>query len=109
MLEQVHAKMQFLSISPLQKSFTQDQHARLVDGEVRRARELYAQGAIRQQWDRADAPGVCILREAGTAEEVLEMLKMLLFTREGDSCILSDSLEALYRLWTRLMLRKERH
>jgi muconolactone delta-isomerase len=75
--------MQFLSISQPQESFTDAQYALLVEAEVRRARELYAEGAIRQLWHRADTPGVCILWEAGSADEVLEMLKTLPFTRAG--------------------------
>lgn len=75
--------MQFISISQPQQSFTQDQYALLVEAEVRRARELYAEGAIRQLWHRADAPGVCILWEAGSVDDVLEMLKTLPFTRAG--------------------------
>jgi len=75
--------MQFISISRPEESFTQDQYALLVEAEVRRARELYAEGAIRQLWHRADTPGVCILWEAGSVDEVLEMLKTLPFTRAG--------------------------
>ncbi|MBN9615672.1 MAG: hypothetical protein BGO25_12945 [Acidobacteriales bacterium 59-55] len=75
--------MQFISISRPQDSFTQDQYALLVEAEVLRARELYAEGAIRQLWHRADTPGVCILWEAGSVDEVLEMLKTLPFTRAG--------------------------
>jgi muconolactone delta-isomerase len=75
--------MQFLSISRPLEGFTETQYALLVKSEVQRARTLYAEGAIRQLWHRADAPGVCILWEAVSAEDVREMLKTLPFTSAG--------------------------
>ena len=75
--------MQFISISHPQESFTKAQYALLVESEVQRARQLYSEGYIRQLWHRADTPGVCILWEANSVEEVLEMLKTLPFTKAG--------------------------
>lgn len=75
--------MQFLSISHTLEGFTQAQYALLVEAEVKRARELYSEGAIRQLWHRADAPGVCILWEATSAEDVWGMLNTLPFTKAG--------------------------
>lgn len=72
--------MQYLSISQPQESFTEDQYPLLVEVEVWRARELYVEGAKRQLWHRADAPGVCILWEAERAGEILKTFPL---TRAG--------------------------
>jgi len=49
-------------------------------------------GAVHQLWHRAEAPGVCILWETESADEVLGMVKMLPFARAG---IIESSLIAL--------------
>ncbi len=55
----------------------------LIEAEARRARELYAEGFIRQIWRRSDQPGACILWEAGSAEQVGDQLQTLPFIRAG--------------------------
>ncbi len=57
--------MQFLSISQRRKGFAEEEYASLAEQEMERARELYAEGWIRQIWHRADIPGACLLWEAG--------------------------------------------
>ena len=49
--------MQFLSISQRRRGFAEAEYAGLAEQEMERARELYAEGWIRQIWHRADAPG----------------------------------------------------
>ena len=49
----------------------------LLEQEAERARQLYADGVIRQMWGRADNPGAVIVMEAGSAEEAQAMLASL--------------------------------
>jgi muconolactone delta-isomerase len=76
--------MQFLSVSVRRLDrFADAEFEVLVEAEARRARELYAEGFIRQIWRRSDQPGACILWEADSAEQVGDQLQTLPFIRAG--------------------------
>jgi muconolactone delta-isomerase len=76
--------MQFLSVSVRRLDrFADAEFEALVEAEARRARELYAEGFIRQIWRRSDQPGACILWEADSAEQVGDQLQTLPFIRAG--------------------------
>jgi muconolactone delta-isomerase len=76
-------EMQFLTISHRRTGFTDADFAARVADEVRQARALYAQGAIRQIWHRADIPGACILWEAESEEHARSLLSTLPFAQAG--------------------------
>ena len=69
--------MQFLSISQRREGFAETDYVGLAEQEMERARELYAEGWIRQIWHRADIPGACLLWEAGDEEQIHEREKFL--------------------------------
>jgi muconolactone delta-isomerase len=75
--------MQFLSISNRRDGFAEAQYAELADQEMQRARELYAEGFIRQIWHRADKPGACLLWEAAGEEQVRKMWSTFPFAHGG--------------------------
>lgn len=76
--------MQFLSVSVRRLDrFVDAEFEALVEAEASRARELYADGFIRQIWRRGDQPGACILWEADSAEQVGDQLRTLPFIRAG--------------------------
>ena len=76
--------MQFLSISTRRTDrFADADFAALVDAEACRARELYADGVIRQIWHRGDQAGACIVLEADSVEEARARLETLPLVREG--------------------------
>jgi muconolactone delta-isomerase len=75
--------MQFLSISQRRKGFAEAEYAGLAEQEMERARELYAEGWIRQIWHRADTPGACLLWEADSEEQIHERWKTFPFARAG--------------------------
>ena len=55
----------------------------LLEEEAERARQLYADGIIRQMWGRDDHPGAVILIEAGTPDEAqAELASLPLAIRE---------------------------
>ena len=77
--------MQFLSLSRRRtdafppEAFTAELNAR----ETARAKELYAQGLLRQVWKRGDKPGAAILWEAGSEVEVRAALESLPIYQAG--------------------------
>ena len=75
--------MQFLSISQRRKGFAEAEYAGLAEQEMERARELYAEGWIRQIWHRADMPGACLLWEADGEEQIHERWKTFPFAHAG--------------------------
>jgi muconolactone delta-isomerase len=75
--------MQFLSISRRRPGVTDEACAPWTAAEWERARELYAEGRLRQVWHRADRPGACLLWEAASAQEVQELLNTLPFAQAG--------------------------
>ena len=75
--------MQFLSISHLRDGLTEADYAALVEGEIRRARILYAEGFIRQIWHRTDVRGACLLWEAENERQVQDMLRTFPFVQAG--------------------------
>jgi muconolactone delta-isomerase len=75
--------MQFLSISQRRKGFAETDYASLAEQEMERARELYAEGWIRQIWHRADMPGACLLWEADGEEQIHERWKTFPFAHAG--------------------------
>lgn len=75
--------MQFLSISQRREGFAETDYAGLAEQEMERARELYAEGWIRQIWHRADMPGACLLWEAEGEEQVHERWKTFPFAHAG--------------------------
>jgi muconolactone delta-isomerase len=75
--------VQFLSISRRKPGVTDEACAPWIAAEAERARELYAQGSLRQIWHRADMPGACLLWEAESVERVNELLSTLPFAKAG--------------------------
>lgn len=76
--------MQFLSLSTRRTDrFSEAQFTGLVDAEASRARELYAEGFIRQIWHRGDLPGACMVLEAGSLDEARARLHTLPLIRAG--------------------------
>jgi muconolactone delta-isomerase len=75
--------MQFLSISQRRKGFAEADYAGLAEQEMERARELYAEGWIRQIWHRADMPGACLLWEADGEEQIRERWRTFPFAQAG--------------------------
>jgi muconolactone delta-isomerase len=76
--------VQFLSLSTRRSDrFSDAEFASLVDAEIERARELYADGFIRQIWHRGDRPGACILIEADSLEQARARLQTLPLIRAG--------------------------
>jgi muconolactone delta-isomerase len=59
------------------EAFSEADYAPHLEEEAEQARALYAQGAIRQIWGRADEPGACMLAEANTEDEARTALETL--------------------------------
>ena len=74
--------MQFLTVSRRRET-AEAPGGELVRAEVRRAKELYAEGVLRQLWHRADGPGACLMWEAESESQVWEFLKSLPFFQSG--------------------------
>jgi muconolactone delta-isomerase len=70
--------MQFLTLSFSEAEFTP-----FVEAEFERARSLYAEGIIRQIWQRGDVPGACILFEAASEDEVRAAIASLPLMQAG--------------------------
>jgi muconolactone delta-isomerase len=63
--------MQFLTLSRRRTdAFSEAEFAPFLEAESQRVRALYAEGTLRQIWQRGDMPGACILFEAASEEEV---------------------------------------
>jgi muconolactone delta-isomerase len=76
--------MQFLTVSRRRsEKFSEAEFAARLDEEVQQARALYADGAIRQIWHRADVPGACILFEADSEQHVRDLLGRLPLFQAG--------------------------
>jgi muconolactone delta-isomerase len=76
--------MQFLSLSRRRNDcFSDAEFAALLEAEIAQARELYADGFIRQIWHRGDIPGACILLEADSLEDAHRRLCSLPLMRAG--------------------------
>jgi len=76
--------MQFLTLSRRRsEAFSEAEFAALAEAESQRARSLYAEGIIRQIWQRGDMPGACILIEAASEEEVRAALSTLPLVQAG--------------------------
>jgi muconolactone delta-isomerase len=76
--------MQFLTLSRRRsEAFSDAEFAAFAEAESQRARSLYAEGAIRQIWQRGDMPGACILFEAASEEEVRAALATLPLMQAG--------------------------
>lgn len=74
--------MQFLTVSR-RRELPEGLGAELSRAEVQRARELYAEGYMRQLWHRADGPGACVLWEVADESQLWELLKSLPFVGAG--------------------------
>jgi len=76
--------MQFLSLSRRRtEQFADADFATHAPAESERVRALYAQGSIRQIWFRGDMPGACMLWEAESQEQVMELLQTLPLFQAG--------------------------
>ena len=76
--------MQFLTVSRRRtEAFSEAEFTALVDREVQQARRMYAQGAIRQIWHRADMPGACIVFEADSEEHARSLVGSLPMAQAG--------------------------
>ncbi|HXB72007.1 MAG TPA: muconolactone Delta-isomerase family protein [Candidatus Acidoferrales bacterium] len=76
--------MQFLTLSRRRtEAFTDAQFAPFAEAESQRVRSLYAEGIIRQIWQRGDMPGACILFEAASEGEVRNALATLPLMQAG--------------------------
>ena len=70
--------MQFLTVSRRRtERFADADFAAHAEAERAQARALYAEGFIRQIWQRGDIPGACILVEADSEAHVRERLNTL--------------------------------
>ena len=74
--------MQFLTVSRRREAAGAPGED-LVHAEIRRARELYSEGHMRQVWHRVDGPGACVLWEAENQEHLWKMLESLPFYQAG--------------------------
>lgn len=63
--------------------FTEEQFTSLLEPEAERARELYADGFIRQMWGRKDAPGAVLVMEAASEAEARGTLDTLPLKQKG--------------------------
>ena len=70
--------MQFVIISRrLVERFSEAEFAARIEAELEQARTLYAEGFIRQIWQRGDVRGACILVEADSEERARARLDTL--------------------------------
>jgi muconolactone delta-isomerase len=76
--------MQFLTLSRRRTDvFSEAEFTPFVEAEFERARSLYAEGIIRQIWQRGDVPGACILFEAASEDEVRAAIASLPLMQAG--------------------------
>ena len=76
--------MQFLTLSRRRTDvFSEAEFAPFVEAEFERVRSLYAEGIIRQIWQRGDVPGACILFEAASEDEVRAAIASLPLMQAG--------------------------
>ena len=76
--------MQFLTISRRRtESFAEADFAARAEEERAQARALYAEGFIRQIWQRGDVAGACIVVEAKAEAHVRERLNTLPLYQAG--------------------------
>ena len=76
--------MQFLTISRRRTEIhTEDEFAPMLPAEAEQARTLYAEGAVRQIWHRADLPGAVLMFEAASEDEVRRQLNRLPMVAAG--------------------------
>jgi len=76
--------MQFITISRRRtEAYTDADFAPMLAAEAEQARTLYADGAIRQIWHRADMPGAVLMFEAASEEEVRGKLQQLPMVATG--------------------------
>jgi muconolactone delta-isomerase len=76
--------MQFLTLSRRRiEAFSDAQFAPFAEAEIERVRSLYAEGIVRQIWQRGDMPGACMLFEAASEEEVRAALATLPLMQAG--------------------------
>lgn len=74
--------MQFLTVSRIRENSGKTV-GELRQAEVRRAKELYSEGHLRQLWHRGDVPGACLVWEAENETGLREMLDSLPFVQAG--------------------------
>jgi muconolactone delta-isomerase len=76
--------MQFLTVSRRRtERFAEVEFAARVEEERAQARALYAEGFIRQIWQRGDVPGACIVVEADSEAHARERLNTLPLYQAG--------------------------
>jgi muconolactone delta-isomerase len=76
--------MQFLTVSRRRtERFADADFAARAEEERAQARALYAEGFIRQIWQRGDVAGACILVEADSEADVRERLNTLPLYQAG--------------------------
>jgi muconolactone delta-isomerase len=76
--------MQFITLSRRRsEAFSDAEFASLAEAEMQRVRSLYAEGVVRQIWQRGDMPGACMLFEAASEEEVRAALATLPLMQAG--------------------------
>jgi muconolactone delta-isomerase len=76
--------MQFLTVSRRRtERFADTDFAALAEEEKAQARALYAEGFIRQIWQRGDVAGACIVVEADSEAYVRERLNTLPLYQAG--------------------------
>jgi muconolactone delta-isomerase len=63
--------------------FSEDDFAPHLAGEAERARTLYANGLVRQIWQRGDMPGACMLLETADEAEARSALGSLPLVEKG--------------------------
>ncbi|TPM37383.1 muconolactone Delta-isomerase family protein [Mesorhizobium sp. B2-3-4] len=76
--------MQFLALLTRNtQKFTDTDFAPLLPGEAEQRRTLYAEGAVRQIWNRGDIPGSGMMFEAGSDADVRGHLATLPLVKAG--------------------------
>ncbi|MBZ9995962.1 muconolactone Delta-isomerase family protein [Mesorhizobium sp. BH1-1-4] len=76
--------MQFLALLTRNtEKFTDADFAPVLPGEAEQRRALYAEGAVRQIWNRGDIPGSCLMFEAGSDADVRGHLATLPLVKAG--------------------------
>ena len=75
--------MQFMILFRRAERFADADFAPRLEEEAERARALYAEGFIRQVWQRGDVGGACALVEADSEEGVRATLATLPLVKAG--------------------------
>jgi muconolactone delta-isomerase len=76
--------MQFMALTRRKtEQFSDAEFAPIIAPEAEHARELYAEGFIRQIWMRGDVPGAFMMIEADDEAEVHEQLATLPLFKAG--------------------------